>query len=206
MRKLLGITLFVAAAAIFGSCDKKDEYYIVEGGPMPTSYVYSNVKFTTKNPDDKVSQRVIFNHQQDLYLGDAVFVFFEDGTQTNNGQTTPIWVPLPKTYYIDLVQGNQTREASITYEYDYGAYDVSLVAHSADFLRYFGKTANHPGFLENLRFKVVYIPGEDPKNVKAASLLNKDANAQAEPISYEALSKLYNLDKVEERYIDYNNQ
>lgn len=198
MKKLFGMTLFIAAAAIFGACEKKEEYYITN---LPQSYEYHNVSFDTSN--NARSSDIKLRNPGQMYLGDFVLVYFLDAVQDNGN---PVWTPLPTSYYIDVQQGTGFREAEINYKFSYSLDQVVINANSADLLSLFKGNKNDISFTNGLTFKVVYLPGEDPieKGVKSTSLFETDQNGDLKAIPYETLSQMYDLDKVPVRKIDYS--
>lgn len=182
MRKLLGITLFVAVAAIFSSCEKKYEYY----GSDPIPYDLSLKSFITK--PGLATSTLGYYHPIRFDEGMSVFVYFLEGTY-GNGE--PVWAPLPAKYFIDLTQGSTTTTAEIEYSTAFSREELFLTARSFQGLDLFKSVKDGNGtisYTDDLTFRVVYIPGPYPMEFSASSVGSEDGT-----IPYEVLEKKYNL-------------
>ncbi|MHC5309306.1 hypothetical protein ACYSNM_04405 [Myroides sp. LJL116] len=182
MRKLLGITLFVAAAAIFGSCEKKYEYI---GEETRVGLIY--LDSFTKESNLVVSTKG-YRHPWRIGEGVSIFVYFLEDTYGNG---KPIWTPLPAKYFIDVQQGNTTSIAEIEYSNAHSLEEVFLTARSFQGLDLFKKVGSGNdaiSYTDNLTFKVVYLSGPNPVPFSVASETKEDGT-----VPYEVLEKQYNL-------------
>ncbi len=207
MKKILGITLFMAAAAIFGSCDKTEDYIDFKSEIQVREI--RGVKFDSAS--GVVTSTLGYTHPFDIYQGESVFVYFLEGTQNGaNGVQTPVWAPLPVNYYIDVVNNGVQSRAGLEYSFAFGASEVFLTARSFEGLNLFRNVRQDDGsnisYTDGLTFRVVYIPANDPRPFSAASMssVEKSSLSSSEESSipsYEELSKKYNLDNVKVQYM-----
>jgi|GEM_PF-2736464 len=131
----------------------------------------------------------LVKHPTELYLGDAVFIFVLDSTDDKG---KPIWSPLPIRYFV--LDEDTQKDEELEYIYNYGPADFEIIARATAPLGMFNGrpgSADNPGYVTNMIFRVVYIAGKDPVQKSTAV----KSTADEKPLSYDELLLKYNLTK-----------
>ncbi|MCC9043803.1 hypothetical protein LNQ81_14075 [Myroides sp. M-43] len=195
MKKIAMLFAFVASSLLIAGCEGSTG---PQGPPGQTMYPFVEdirVSFDTNLNSFSQTYTHKNNPKVKVYDGDVVLVFVMDG---NTKDGLPIWAPLPKRFFVDVKEGEVKIEKELEYSYTFSRYDVEIDAKANAALGNFnGDGKDHPGFLKNMIFRLVYIPGNDPvvstKSVKTNNDTKKSGNTT---LSYEEAVRKYNLEDV----------
>lgn len=190
MKKLGIIVAFIAGALFLGSCEGPTG---PEGRPGDVFYgkVFEKKGVNFDRSNDRTESDVSIGHPYELGLGDAIFVFYKDGTDSNNN---PIWTPLPRKYETEVLDGRTKRLAAIEYFYNFTPASVDIFARSEDPLRLFHENQKL-SFTDNLTFRLVYVYGDNPINIRSKSASNSERESK-ENLSYDEVINKYHLQDV----------
>lgn len=186
MKKLA--LLFVAATGmvVLQSCEGPEGPPGLDGGiVMPQVFEIENVNFDT-SPGTQLAT-VDFENPTEVYRGDVLLVYRYEGDL--NGED--LWKPLPLRYYFTF--NNISGEVELEYTFDFRQTDASIALGSQVDLQNFDNE-----FTKNQVFRLVYLPATDPQIITFSTAANKHNT----PMSYEALSEKYNLDRIEVKKIN----
>ena len=126
-------------------------------------------------------------HPNGFVDGDLVFVFIADKF-SNDGK--PLFSPLPTRYFVDV----DKVEKELEYSYNYSPYDTEIVARANAPLGFFnGDGDKHEGFIKNMIFRIVYIPGSTPV---IGTKSDNSKESEKTSLSYEEVVRKYNLEDV----------
>lgn len=186
---------FVASSLLIVGCEGSTG---PQGPPGPTMFPFVEdirVSFDTNLNSFTQTYTHKNNPRVKVYDGDVVLVFVMDG---NTKDGLPIWAPLPKRFLVDVKEGVVTTEKELEYSYTFSKYDVEIDAKANAALGNFnGDGKGHPGFLKNMIFRLVYIPGNDPVNNTKSVKANNDTKTSGNTtLSYEEAVRKYNLEDV----------
>lgn len=95
-----------------------------------------------------------------------------------SANSTPVWQPIPKTYYLDNLGTVTGRE--LDYNYDFTSQDIQIYTE-ANFDQAVMTTAETSTYLNNQRFRIVLVPASQGRNA------NVDYN------DYYSVIKYYNI-------------
>lgn len=167
MKKFLPLVLILISSIFIFSCKDDDDDVVVD---YPTVYDL-NINLI-QNAIDYYGYNQPFNGS--LLSQDIVLVY----RKTNPGNNTPIWEPLPKTYFFN--------EGTMDYTFNFTTTDVQIDLR-ADFNLSIKEDNNFRNtFLNAQTFRVVLVP---------AVYGGKNANtADLSKMSYEEVIAKYNID------------
>lgn len=188
MKKIFGIALLMVGALFLGSCEGSDG---PQGPPGPpgagelAQVFETKIDFSTNLDENKVVKEV--KNPIEVFKGDYVLVYVLEGATKDN---LPIWSPLPKRYFVTDESIN--KEEELEYSFNFSVYDVQIAASATTNLRLFnGDGKGHPGFVKDMVFRIIYVPGADP-NTKSRSV-----KSDQKRLTYEEAIVKYNLQNVE---------
>ncbi len=186
MKKLGIIVAFIAGALFLGSCEGPTGPE-GPGGPAIYPEVYEYKLDFNKDLNASVVSQLVKNPVK-VFDGDVALVYLmTDLTQDDR----PIWSPLPHRYFV--TNSSTNKEEELEFNYNFSIYDIEFTASSAGKLGIFnGDGQDHPGFLKNRIFRVVYVPAQDPIQKKASA----DSKNDRTPLSYDEAVLKYNLQNV----------
>lgn len=198
MKKIAMLFAFVASSLLIVGCEGSTG---PQGPPGPPGIgevpFVEDIRVSFDTNLNSVSQTYTHknNPKVKVYDGDVVMVFVMDG---NTKDGLPIWAPLPKRFFVDVEEGGAKIEKELEYSYTFSRYDVEIDAKANAALGNFnGDGKDHPGFLKNMIFRLIYIPGKDPvistKSIKANDNNKSSGNTT---LSYEEAVRKYNLEDV----------
>jgi len=167
MKKFLPLVLILISSIFIFSCKDDDDDVVVD---YPTVYDL-NINLI-QNAIDYYGYNQPFNGS--LLSQDVVLVY----RKTNPGNNTPIWEPLPKSYFFN--------EGTMDYTFNFTTTDVQIDLR-ADFNLSIKEDNNFRStFLNGQTFRVVLVP---------AVYGGKNANtADLSKMSYEEVIAKYNID------------
>lgn len=188
MKKIFGIALLMVGALFLGSCEGSDG---PQGPPGPPGTGELAQVFETKidfsNDLNTLQSSSIIKNPVKVYDGDFVLVYVLEGATKDN---LPIWSPLPKRYFVTDESTN--KEEELEYSFNFSRYDVEINAGAtAPFRLFNGDGKGHPGFVKDMVFRIIYVPGADP-NTKS-----KSVKSDKKRLTYEEAIVKYNLQNVE---------
>lgn len=160
MKKLIPFLLIAFLSIFIVSCNSDDNNYI-DNDTIAEVYEIKNENFTREN-DYYYSLSKSFNRP--LYSGDMVLIFKQDGILNGN----PIWVPLPKSYYLS--------EGYLEYTYDFTINDIKIYA-DADF------NLVNTSYISGQTFRVLVVP----------AIQGRTTNTTVDLKDYNSVIKYYNI-------------
>lgn len=160
MKKLIPFLLIAFLSIFIVSCNSDDNNYI-DNDTIAEVYEIKNENFTHEN-DYYYSLSKSFNRP--LYSGDMVLIFKQDGILNGN----PIWVPLPKSYYLS--------EGYLEYTYDFTINDIKIYA-DADF------NLVNTSYISGQTFRVLVVP----------AIQGRTTNTTVDLKDYNSVIKYYNI-------------
>lgn len=187
MKKLGLIVAFITGALFLGSCEGPTG---PDGRPGDVFYgrVFERNGVNFDRSNNRTQSDISIQHPYDLGRGDAVFVFYKDGTDANNN---PIWTPLPRKYETEITDGAIKRKSTIEYFYNFTPGSVDIFAKSEDALRFFHEN-QALSFTDNLSFRLVYVYGDDPVTIRS-NAQSLDDRESKESQSYDYIINKYHL-------------
>lgn len=183
MKRMAMLFALIVSGIIFSNCEGP------EGPPGPTVYPYvTDIKLNFDGDLNANIASQLVRHDVKLYQGDVVLIFVMEDTD-NEGN--PIWSPLPQRYF---VYDNATQQdEELEYIYNYGVNDFEIIARATAPLDIFNGNGSHPGFLKNMIFRIIYVPGADP--VQKFNSTNS-SNSEIHSLSYDEVVAKYNLQNI----------
>lgn len=167
MKKFLPLVLILISSIFIFSCKDDDDDVVVD---YPTVYDL-NINLI-QNKTDYYGYNQQFNGS--LLSQDIVLVY----RKTNTGNNTPIWEPLPKTYFFN--------EGTMDYTFNFTTTDVQIDLR-ADFNLSIKEDNNFRNtFLNGQTFRVVLVP--------AVYGGKKSNTADLSKMSYGEVIAKYNID------------
>ncbi|MBB1140405.1 hypothetical protein [Myroides sp. WP-1] len=192
MKKLMLLFAVVIGSLVTVSCEGPRGPQGAPGPEGPEGVVLGKVYEYHLNFNQNLNANIagqVVKHPIKVYFGDTVMIYVLDGTDKDKN---PIWSPLPMRYF---VQDNATqKDEELEYIYNFGLQDFEIVARATAPLGLFNGTPGSdkdPGYVTNMIFRVVYIAGKDPIQMKANAVGGEDKK-----LSYEELLLKYNLTKA----------
>ncbi|AJA69979.1 hypothetical protein HX045_05525 [Myroides odoratimimus] len=184
MKKIAMLFAFVATSLLVG-CEGSTG---PQGPPGPTMYPYvEEIKLSFTKDLTSTIQGQLIKHPNGFVDGDLVFVFIADKF-SNDGK--PLFSPLPTRYFVDV----DKVEKELEYSYNYSPYDTEIVARANAPLGFFnGDGDKHEGFIKNMIFRIVYIPGSTPV---IGTKSDNSKESEKTSLSYEEVVRKYNLEDV----------
>ncbi|ALU27219.1 MULTISPECIES: hypothetical protein [Myroides] len=186
MKKIAMLFAFVATSLLVG-CEGSTG---PQGPPGPPGvgefpYVMETTLSFDKNLNDSYLTLPV-KHPVELFKGDVILVFIKD---VDSSSKEPRWYALPKKFYtkVDGV------EKDLEYSYAFSPDQVDIIAEANAPLINFNGNNTTPSVLRNQVFRIMYIPGADPK------IRNNSLNVStkgATTLSYEEAVRKYNLEDV----------
>lgn len=167
MKKFLPLVLLLISSIFIFSCkDDNDDVY-VEPVDYPTVYDL-NVNLV-QNATNYYGFNQPFNFP--LLSQDIVLVY----RKNNPGQNSPIWEPLPKTYFFGSDE--------MDYTFNFTRNDVQLDLN-----------ANFDLSLQDATFRSQYINGQTFRVVLVPAVFGGRSSVDPKKLSYEEVIRLYNID------------
>ena len=162
MKKFIPFFLIAFFSLCIVSCNSDDNNYnYIDNDTIAEVYELRNENFTREN-DYYYSLSKSFNRP--LYSGDMVLIFKQDGVLNGN----PIWVPLPKSYYLP--------EGYLEYTYDFTVNDIKIYA-DANFI------LSNTNYISGQTFRVLVVP----------AIQGRSATATVDLTDYNSIIKYYNI-------------
>ncbi|WP_121964721.1 hypothetical protein [Myroides sp. N17-2] len=195
MKKIAMLFAFVASSLLIVGCEGSTG---PQGPPGPSIFPY--VMETRLSFDGKPNDAVVghaFTHPVKVYDGDVLLVYILDGSVTDNqGTKFPVWTPLSKSYY--KTNSDTKIEHQLEFSYNFSVLDYEIVASSDRDLGFFrAQNSNEIPYLVDRTFRIVYIPGANPKsNTKSVKANNDTKSSGNTTLSYEEAVRKYNLEDV----------
>lgn len=194
MKKIMLLCAVVVGSLFTLSCEGPRGSQGMPGpeGPPGDGAEYANIfeyhLSFNQNLDSNIADQVV-KHPTKVYLGDAVMIYVLEETDKNG---SPIWSPLPMRYFVENTATQKDEE--LEYIYNYGLDDFKIIARATAPLGLFNGTPGSKddlGYVTDMIFRVVYIPGKDPVQKNAAI----KTTAEEKPLSYDELLLKYDLTK-----------
>jgi len=167
MKKFLPLVLLLISSIFIFSCKDDDDDYVQVEVDYPTVYDI-NVNLV-QNATNYYGYNQPFNFP--LLSQDIVLVY----RKNNPGQNSPIWEPLPKTYFFGSDE--------MDYTFDFTREDVQIDLN-----------ANFDLSLTDAAFKSQYINGQTFRVVLVPAVFGSKSSVDPRKLSYEEVIRLYKID------------
>ncbi|TDX82702.1 hypothetical protein [Epilithonimonas xixisoli] len=168
MKKFLPLVLLLISSIFIFSCkDDNDDIVQVEVD-YPTVYDI-NVNLV-QNAPNYFGYNVEFNRA--LLNQDLVLVY----RKNNPSQSSPVWEPLPKTYFFN--------EGEMDYTFNFTTADVQIDLNSE-----FDLTLK-----QDNNFRATYLNGQTFRIVLVPAVFGGKSSVDPRKLSYEEVIRLYNID------------
>ncbi|MDR0194335.1 MAG: hypothetical protein LBI73_04375 [Myroides sp.] len=191
MKKIAMLFAFVATTLLAAGCEGPSG---PQGPPGPNIFPHvQEVKLSFDQNLESKFQSQSVKHPVELYKGDVVLVYVMD-SQDSNGN--PVWSPLPRRFFVDVLEGGSEVRKELEYSYVFSPSNVLIEALADAPLKHFngsGKVGDL-GYLKNMYFRLVYIPGQDPQ--RQSNNVSKSVEEGNTTLSYEEAVRKYNLEGV----------
>lgn len=166
MRKFFTIMMVAMISLVAVSCDDRNDTEVVGDGDTYAVMKDISASFNAANG---------YTASESFTINPTDVVLAYRNVSTNS---TPVWQPIPKTYYLDNLGTVTGRE--LDYNYDFTSQDIQIYTE-ANFDQAVMTPAETSTYLTNQRFRIVLVPASQGKNA------NVDYN------DYESVIKYYNI-------------
>lgn len=136
MKKLIPYFLIALFSIFIVSCSSDDNGTYIDNDTIAEVYEINNENFSL---DQNYNYTIKRSFARPIYNSDMVLIYKQDGIYNNN----PIWVLLPKTYYVN--------DGALDYTFDFTVNDIQIYADAT-----FDLTPTD--YIKNQTFRVVVVP------------------------------------------------
>jgi len=186
MKKIAMLFAFVASSLLVIGCEGSTGPQGPPGPPGPTELPQvfeKTLSFDRKLNESSDIQSI--KHPVELFKGDVILVFIMD---VDSNIKNPRWYALPKKFYTKV----NGVEKDLEYSYAFSPDNLDIIAEANAPLINFNGNNTTPSVLRNQVFRIMYIPGNDPRS----KTVSKSVESGATTLSYEEAVRKYNLEGV----------